>query len=133
MSDNSSRQPGNVVAYHNKGKREGQRKFNFSRSKLPLVIIAFLMLYITFSLGSRFDQLYAMQRDLQSIQSEIKELRGENSGLQEKVEKLQSEAYIEQVAREKLGLVKQGEARIVPITPNSGNTSSDIPVSELKD
>jgi cell division protein FtsB/cell division protein DivIC len=92
-----------------------RRNFNLSRSKLPVIIIALFMLYISFSLGSRFDQLYAMQRNLDAMQTEIKDLHNKNAGLYEQLERLQSNDYIEQVAREKLGLVKPGEARIVTI------------------
>ncbi len=92
-----------------------RRNFNLSRSKLPVIIIALLMLYISFSLGSRFDQLYAMQRDLNAMQTEIKDLHNKNTELYEQLERMQSNDYIEQVAREKLGLVKPGEARIVAV------------------
>lgn len=110
-----------------------RRSFNFSRSKLPLVIVTLLMLYITFSLGSRFDQLYAMQRNLDAMQTEIKDLRSKNAGLYEQLEKLQSNDYIEQAAREKLGLVKPGEARIVTVPAGAQETPQASKVSELKD
>ncbi|WP_347489701.1 FtsB family cell division protein [Desulfoscipio sp. XC116] len=110
-----------------------RRNFNFSRSKLPMIIITLLMLYICFSLGSRFDQLYAMQRNLDDMQAEIKDLREKNVGLYEQVKMLQSNDYIEQVAREKLGLVKEGEARIVPAPSGAGEAQETPPVSEIKD
>lgn len=113
--------------------KRGRRRFSMSRSKLPLLIITLLMLYISISLGTRFDQLNAMQQDLRAMQAEIKELRGKNAGLQDKLEKLQSSAYIEQVAREKLGLVKPGEARIVPVSPGTGEIQRQSPAGELKD
>ncbi len=92
-----------------------RRNFNLSRSRLPVIIIVILMLYISFSLGSRFDQLYSMQQNLDAMQAEIKDIHNKNAGLYEKLERLQSNDYIEQEAREKLGLVKPGEARIVTI------------------
>jgi len=92
-----------------------RRNFNLSRSKLPVIIIALFILYISFSLCSRFDQLYAMQRNLDAMQTEIKDLHNKNAELYEQLERLQSNDYIEQAAREKLGLVKPGEARIVTI------------------
>lgn len=91
-----------------------RKVFNLSRSKLPIVIITLLMLYVCFSLGLRFDQLYAMQRDVESIQTEIKDLKIKNDGLQKQLKIMQSDVAVEQVAREKLGLVKKGEAKIVP-------------------
>jgi len=99
-----------------------RRSFKLTRSKLPVIIVTLLMLYISFSLGSRFDQLYAMQRNLDAMQTEIKDLRNKNAGLYEQLERLQSNDYIEQVAREKLGLVKPGEARIVTVPSGTGET-----------
>jgi len=131
--DSSSRRTRNVVAYDGRGLKKNRRRFSMSRSKLPLLIITLLMLYISFSLGTRFDQLNAMQQDLRAMQAEIKELRGKNVGLQDKLEKLQSNAYIEQVAREKLGLVKPGEDRIVPVSPGAGEMRRTSPAVELKD
>lgn len=92
-----------------------RRSYNFSRSRLPVIIIFLLMLYISFSLGSRFDQLSSMQQNLDAMQAEIKDIHNKNAVLYEKLEKMQSNDYIEQEAREKLGLVKPGEARIVTI------------------
>jgi len=92
-----------------------RRNFNLSRSKLPVIVIVLLMLYISISLGSRFDQLYAMQRNLDAMQTEIEDLHNKNTGLYEQLESMESNDYIEQVAREKLGLVKPGEARIVTV------------------
>ncbi|KAF1085819.1 cell division protein FtsB [Sporotomaculum syntrophicum] len=95
-----------------------RRSFNLSRSRIPVIIIVLLMLYISFSLGSRFDQLNAMQQNLDAMQAEIKDIHNKNAGLYEQLERLQSNDYIEQEAREKLGLVKPGEARIVTIPTN---------------
>ncbi len=117
MMSSATKRSRNIVYYQQPEKTRTVRRFRFSRSKLPLIIIVLLLLYVSFSLGTRLDQLYAMQRDLQAIQAEVKELREKNARLQKQLEKLQSDAYIEQVAREKLGLVKDGEARIVPIAP----------------
>lgn len=92
-----------------------RRNFNLSRSRLPVIIIVVLLLYIAFSLGGRFDQLFAMQQNLDVMQAEVKDIHNKNAELYEQLEKIQSNDYIEQEAREKLGLVKPGEARIVTI------------------
>lgn len=117
----------NVVNIKDEAGFRRRRVFRSDRSKLPLVIVALLLIYISFSLVTRFDQLYAMQRDLDDMQKEIVEMRDENQGLQKQLERLQSDAYVEQVAREKLGLVKPGEARIVPVQPGGPTTSKAVP------
>ncbi|WP_313885440.1 septum formation initiator family protein [Desulfallas sp. Bu1-1] len=119
MITGSSTSRHDVTGNYHGDRRRRRVRFRFSRSKLPVIIFTLLLLYVSFSLGSRFDQLYAMQRDLQAIEAEIKEIKEKNTGLQRQLENLQSDAYIEQVAREKLGLVKPGESRIVPVPPEA--------------
>lgn len=115
--DPGSSTPRNNMVLHSGDRGKRRVKFRLSRSKLPLIIFTILLLYVSISLGTRFDQLHAMQRDLQAIESEIKEISTKNAGLQKQLENLQSDKYVEQVAREKLGLVKPGESRIVPVQP----------------
>ncbi len=108
-----------VVNDERKAGQKRRRTFQFSRSKLPLLIVALLLVYVSVSLSGRFDSLYTMQRDLKAVQAEVQQLREVNRGLSQQLELLQSDAYVEQVAREKLGLVKPGETRIVPVTPGA--------------
>jgi len=103
------------VVDHPAARQKRRRTFQLSRSRLPLLVVGLLLLYVSISLGSRFDTLYTMQRDLQAVQAEVEELRVVNRDLSKQLDLLQSDAYVEQVAREKLGLVKPGETRIVPM------------------
>ncbi|MFA7466987.1 MAG: septum formation initiator family protein [Desulfotomaculaceae bacterium] len=103
------------VVEHPAARQKRRRIFQLSRSRLPLLVVGLLLLYVSISLSGRFDSLYTMQRDLQAIQTEVDELRVVNQDLSKQLELLRSDAYVEQVAREKLGLVKPGETRIVPM------------------
>lgn len=119
MINRSSTSQRQVAGNYREDRWKRRVRFRLSRSKLPVVIFTLLLLYVSFSLVSRFDQLYAMQHDLQAMEMEIKEIREKNTGLQKQLENLQSDAYIEQVAREKLGLVKPGESRIITVPPGT--------------
>ena len=91
------------------------RSFKLSKSKLPMFLIAGLLLYLSVSFSTQLGQLAAMQDSLDDMQIEIHDLRDKNSGLYDQLEQLRSDDYIEQTAREKLGLVMPGEARIVTV------------------
>ena len=133
LSSSGQNRAGRNVVDHPQVRQKRQRTFRLSRSRLPLIIVGLLLLYVAFSLGSRFDSLYTMQRDLQAIQAEVHELRELNQELNKKLQLLQSDAYVEQKAREKLGLVKPGETRIVPVAPGStGETRGGAGV-EIRD
>jgi len=92
-----------------------KKKFNPTKSKLPVIVLILLLVYVTFSFSTRFNTLYAMQQDVQEMQQQVEVLTQKNAQLYDQLEKAQSDAYVEEVAREKLGLVKEGEKRIMPI------------------
>lgn len=101
-------------------KRVDRRKaFNLSRSKLPTLVVVLLLSYLAISFGSQFGRLSSMQRDVQNIQQQVQEMQQKNASLREELHLVQSDAYIQKTAREKLGLIKPGETRVVPVSPGT--------------
>lgn len=98
-------------------KRRSRKRvsFNPSKSKLPVLVIVFLLGYLAISFGSQFSRLSNMQRDVGNIQLQVQELRDKNTSLQDELRMIQSDAYIEKTAREKMGLVMPGETRVVAV------------------
>jgi len=98
-------------------KRRYRRRvsFNLSKSKLPTLIIVLLLCYLAISFSSQFSRLSNMQRDVVNIQQQVQEMRDKNAALREELRLVQSDAYIEKVAREKMGLVKPGETRVIAV------------------
>jgi cell division protein FtsL len=83
--------------------------------KIPALIAIFLLFYLLISFVMHFQKLYTLQKDIKEIERQLQELSIKNDELKKQLKQVQSDAYIEQVAREKLGLVKPGESRIVPV------------------
>jgi len=83
--------------------------------KTPMIIICFLFLYLLISFIAHFQKLNTLQQDIKGIEQQVQELKLKNDDLRIQLKQVQSDTYIEQVAREKLGLVKPGESRIVPV------------------
>lgn len=105
-----------VIGHPAVEKRSSKRKkFNPTKSKMPVIVLILLLAYVTFSFGTRFNTLYAMQQDVREMQEQVERLSRRNAQLQEELEKVKSDAYVEEVAREKLGLIKSGEKRIMPV------------------
>ncbi|MCF8010103.1 MAG: septum formation initiator family protein [Clostridiales bacterium] len=92
-----------------------KRKLNFKKSKLPVLVLILLLAYTVFSLSTSFDNLYALQKDVNQIQTEIDDLKDKNSKLKQKLENVNSDEYVEKMAREKLGMIKAGETKVVPV------------------
>ncbi|KUK54776.1 MAG: Cell division protein FtsL [Desulfotomaculum sp. 46_296] len=90
-----------------------KKTFRFSISRLSSLILVILLIYLVASFTLQFKKLYAMQHEMKEVQKKVVELQGKNLQMREQLKLVQSDQYIEQMAREKLGLVKSGESRII--------------------
>lgn len=97
----------------------GRRRLRFNKNRLPGLLVVVLLCYLILSFFSQFHRLDAMQQDLKQLQAQLADLQKKNAELKQQLKTVQSDEYIEQVARERLGLVKPGEARIVPVKPGN--------------
>lgn len=78
-----------------------------------LIILIFLILLILYQtiFGKRgIIQLRRMKRNLEAIKASAERIKRENESLKKEIKLLQTdEKYIGKIAREKLGLVQEGE------------------------
>jgi len=81
--------------------------------KGPSVILLILLGFLFYSFGGQVVEMYNVQKELKNIQAQMDELKSRNADLRKQVEQLNSAAYVEREAREKLGLVKPGEKVIL--------------------
>lgn len=96
------------------------------RGRLVMIASAVLAAYMIFSLGSQFKKLHDMQNSMELLQNQVQELKTRNAALREEIKLIKSDSYVEQVAREQLGLVKPGETLVVQVQspqPASSKTS----------
>lgn len=75
------------------------------------------------SFGQQVFQLQGINQNIDQIQQDITTMRQKNQQLSMEIKRLQSDAYIERVAREQLGLVKPGETVLL-----KAEISSEKPV-----
>lgn len=98
------------------GKRpEPRRSFKITKSRLPGLMALLILSYLAISLSSQFSKLSVMQQDMQRIEQEIGQMKEKNDALRSDLQLVQNDAYLEKTAREKLGLVKPGETRVVAV------------------
>ena len=100
---------------------------NRGGARLILFVCVSVVGYMIFSLGSQISYLHAMQTNVETIQGQVEELTQKNTALREEIKKIKSDAYVEQVAREQLGLVKPGETLVVPTQSPETAESQDVP------
>ncbi|RNC28696.1 MAG: Cell division protein FtsL [Candidatus Dichloromethanomonas elyunquensis] len=94
-------------------KRAAKRRKRRMNPLLVIVLGTSLMLA-----GSWSYQLFKIDRSIESKKAQLvkqkDQLVAQNDQLRQEIEKLNTPSYIEQLAREKLGLVRKGEILIAP-------------------
>ncbi|WP_333871425.1 septum formation initiator family protein [Desulforamulus putei] len=114
---------------HRENKEQGGKiRRRSGRSKLVLILSVVVVAYVVFSLGNQFKKLQAMQSNMESLQSQVQELKSRNAALREEIKQIKSDSYVEQVAREQLGLVKPGETLVVQAQSQQENYKKPQPV-----
>ncbi|ABO48671.1 Septum formation initiator [Desulforamulus reducens MI-1] len=100
--------------------RRGKKSGNFM-----LLLTVACVCYMVFSLYNQFTRMNTMQSSMKTLQTQVEELKNRNEALRTEIKQIKSEAYIEQAAREQLGLVKPGETLVVPTQPKQTSTASE--------
>jgi len=58
-------------------------------------------------------ELHSIEQQKQEMQQQIEQVQAEGKSYQTAIEKADSDSYVEQEARDKLGLVKDGELQFI--------------------
>lgn len=104
------------------------------RSAGWLAVLLIVALAITLAGIFPFRQLLAQQRQVESTEAKLDALVIENERLAEEAELLQTQAEIERVAREELGLVRPGETGYrVEVPPTRSEPPSEVPSAQPVD
>lgn len=111
-------------------KARARKSFSISRSRLPAIVLSLLLVYLLISFSSQFSKLSVMQRDVQSIQLQVQDMQQNNTVLREELRLAQSDAFIEKIAREKIGLVKPGETRVVTVSSGTEAVNAQAPANQ---
>lgn len=82
------------------------------------LFVAVLGLYLLFSFMVGGYQVWQLKKQIQALENEQKGLLDQQQELVNEIESLNNPEIIERIARESLGMVKQGETIIVPATPD---------------
>ncbi len=93
-------------------KDQQQQKKKRSRTIKIVLVIGFVV-YVGFTLINQQITLNTQKQQLSDLQQEEGDLQKQEALLQDKLDHMDSEEYIEQQARDKLGWVKDGEIKFV--------------------
>ena len=94
---------------------------------LAIIFVLPLLAYGAYSIGDRWYQNYLLTQQENEIRVEVQRLREENLRLQRELNVARSDAGIEKVAREQLGLIRPGDTSIQVVGP-AGAPAGSAPV-----
>ena len=93
---------------------ESKDKISIKKRLVMLAgLIFFLVVLINFYQG--FATLREKNAEIEKLETEIEEVKVETKELENELEYLESKEYVEKMARERLGLVKEGEKLYINI------------------
>jgi len=104
----------NVVELHPKARKSKRGFKKFLSRNFMFIVIFFFAGYIVYGIGAPMLQTKELSSEVASVEKEIALAKKQNQELQEKIDLLKTNEYVERVAREKLGFVKPGEILIMP-------------------
>lgn len=79
------------------------------RMELKNVVIIILIAILVISFIRQEVTMNKINKDIEAKQTQLKELQDKNKKLQEEVTQSSTDEYIERMARERLGMIKEGE------------------------
>jgi cell division protein FtsL len=83
--------------------------------RIAAVLVVPLLLYALVATGRKAADNYRLNREADGLRTEIVGLRAENLQLQHEIELARTDAAIETIAREQLGLVRPGDHPVVVV------------------
>ena len=86
------------------GVRQAKRSFNWFA-----VLLLFIVLYFSYTAIQQYLQLKAISQEQAAVEARLSQAQKVNEGLLQEKNNLGKIDYIEKIAREELGMTKQGE------------------------
>ena len=96
--------------------------------RLAAVLVVPLLLYALLATGQKAADNYRLNQEADGLRSEIVALRAENLHLQHDIEQARTDAAIEAIAREQLGLIKPGDHPLVLLAQAGQAAAAPPPV-----
>ncbi len=101
-----------------------QRK-DFLLNPVVITIVVIIALIAVFNFYQNMIKMNQLENQIEKIESQIIQAEAENQKLKRQLENSNSYEYIEEVAREKLGLVKPGEKMFIPVEEEENSDSKE--------
>jgi cell division protein FtsB len=95
--------------------------------RLAAVLVVPLLLYALVATGQKALENYRLNQEADALRNDVVGLRTENVQLQKQLEDARTDAAIETIAREQLGLIKPGDHALVLVSQSAQPTAAPAP------
>jgi cell division protein FtsB len=82
------------------------------RNRIKIFLGIFIVLLV-YSFGGQYIKMYSLQKEIKTLDTQLSEYKSKNQKLEKDIKRMESDVYVERMAREKLGLIKSGEVPIM--------------------
>jgi cell division protein FtsL len=98
----------------------GRQPFSISPPHVTMLVVCVVLIYFVIGFYGKSLDSYRMNQRVAAVRQEIAALEATNRDLQARVAYLNTEAYVEMTAREKLNLARPGDRSLVMIPARNG-------------
>jgi len=98
-----------------------RQKKDFLLNPVVIIIITVIVVIAVFNFYQNTTKINQIETKINEIETQIAEGKVKNKKLKNQIENSDNNQYIEEIAREKLGLVKQGEKLLIPVESENKN------------
>jgi cell division protein FtsB len=95
--------------------------------RLSAVLVVPLLLFALVATGQKALENYRLNQEADGLRNDVVMLRMENIELQKQIEDARTDAAIEAIAREQLGLIKPGDHPLVLVSQSGQPTAPEAP------
>ncbi len=99
-------------------KKRHQSIISLSLPKVVTIVTLTLIAILTIDFGRKALDSYRVDRQVEWLRAEVAAEQEKNEALQERLAYVSSDAYVEEIARERLKMAKPGE-KVVVVVPGS--------------
>jgi cell division protein FtsB/cell division protein DivIC len=95
------------------------RKQRKRRVSFWTIVCVVLSVYLVVIFVQQTLQMRALSKSLNDVSGQLKTIQDKNTELQTEIDRLQTDSYIEELARRVLGWVRPDDIVITPVVPTS--------------
>jgi cell division protein FtsB len=114
-------------------KRKQQSIISLSLPKIVTIVTIILVAVLTIDFGRKALDNYHIQRQVEWLRADVAAEQEENEALQERLVYVSSDAYVEEIARERLKMVKAGDKAVVLVPRSIDQPSATTPVAATQE